>query len=341
MHRHRVLGTLLGFLAAVLLLSLLFYVVGIEDFVAEIGRANGWLVALVVVATLGWLTAWGLGLRTVLDVLGAETTRGESFLIVNGAQFSNNVTPFGQAGGEPITALLISKLTGTEYERALAAIASLDTLNFVPSMSLALLGAGYYATQVTFNRRLRIATVTVVLLAIAIPGLGYLIWRYRQRVKRLAVRVVTPVLRLFGAIVPVETSFSRRTVAHRVERFSTAIGRVGTSRRGLALALAASTAGWGFQMLGLWLAFRAIGASIPFSILLFVVPVGAIASITPLPGGVGGIEAVLVGLLSSLPGGLVEVETALAAVVIFRGAVYWVPVAIGGVVMSVHGIDTI
>ncbi|WP_135823572.1 lysylphosphatidylglycerol synthase transmembrane domain-containing protein [Halorussus ruber] len=332
--------TVLGFLGTFAILGLLLYFVGVEGFVREIQRADTETVALVVVVTLGWLAAWGFGLRTVLDVLGVDVSFLKSFFILNGAMFSNNITPFGQAGGEPVTALLISKVADTEYERGLAAIASVDSLNFVPSIVLALGGAGFYATQTEFGRRLRLATAAIVVLSVAVPIAGIFGWRNRKALRRAIARVLAPILRLVTRIAPVDVALSRETLETRVGEFFDSIERVATDRRGLTLALAASTAGWVCQMVALWLAFVAIGSPVPFAVLLFVVPVGAIAGVTPLPGGAGGIEAVLVGLLSSLPGAGVGWETALAAVVIFRGAIYWVPVAIGGGVVSVIGVDS-
>ncbi|NHN60656.1 MULTISPECIES: lysylphosphatidylglycerol synthase transmembrane domain-containing protein [Halorussus] len=333
--------TIIGFLGTFAVLGLLLYFVGIEEFVRELRRADGETVALMVLVTLGWLGAWGFGLRTVLDVLGVDVSFVKSFFILNGAMFSNNITPFGQAGGEPVTALLISKVADTEYERGLAAIASVDSLNFVPSIVLALGGAGFYATQTTFGRRLRLATAAIVVLSVAVPFAGFFGWRNRGRLRRAIARVLAPVLRFVTRVAPVDVSLSRETLETRVGEFFDSIERVATNRRGLTLALAASTAGWVCQMVALWLAFAAIGSPIPFPVLLFVVPVGAIAGVTPLPGGAGGIEAVLVGLLSSLPGIGIGWETALAAVIIFRGAIYWVPIAIGGGVVSLVGVDSV
>ncbi|PSP54728.1 TIGR00374 family protein [Halobacteriales archaeon QS_1_67_19] len=333
--------TVLGFLGTFAILGLLLYFVGVEDFLREIRRADTGTVALIVVVTLGWLAAWGFGLRTVLDVLGVDVSFAQSFFILNGAMFSNNVTPFGQAGGEPITALLISKVADTEYERGLAAIASVDSLNFVPSIVLALAGAAFYATQTSFGRRLRIATAAIVVLSIAVPVLAFVGWRKRSGIRQAIARLLAPIFARLGGVVPIEVSLTREDIEGRIGHFFDSIERVATNRRGLTLALGASTAGWMFQMVALWLAFLAIGSPIPFSVLLFVVPVGAIAGVTPLPGGAGGIEAVLVGLLSSLPGVAIGWETALAAVVLFRGAIYWVPVVIGGGVVSVIGVDSV
>jgi uncharacterized protein (TIRG00374 family) len=255
--------------------------------------------------------------------------------------FSNNITPFGQAGGEPVTALLIAKVTDSEYEQGLAAIASVDTLNFIPSVTLALLGAGYYATKTSFGQRLQVLVAGIVALAVVAPSIGYLSWRRRTRIQSWIVRILTPGLKRLGGIVPRFQSPTRQAIHSRIGHFVAAIERVAGDRRGILLTLTASTAGWVLQMVALWLAFLAIGSSIPFTVLLFVIPVGALAAITPLPGGAGGIEAVLVGVLTTLPELTIGGGTAFAAVVIFRGAVYWIPVTIGGVVMGVVGVDAV
>lgn len=335
------MATGLGFLGAFAVLGVLLYLAGIEEFLAELANADSLMVALVVPVTLGWLLAWGGSLHVVLTVLDVDISLPKSFLVMNGAMFSNNITPFGQAGGEPVTALLISNVAKTEYERGLAAIASVDSLNFVPSILLAVLGAGYYAGQTSFGRRLQVATGGLLVLAVAIPGLGYLGWQNRDAIGNRVARVLAVVVSHVATVVPGITPPTTESIRSRVGRFVRSIERIGMDRRGIVLALGASTAGWVCQMIALWIAFVAIGSPIPFYVLLFVVPVGALAGVTPFPGGAGGIEGVLVFVLKSLPAIGIGLETALAAVIIYRGAVYWIPVIIGGTVLSVVGVDSV
>jgi hypothetical protein len=293
----------------------------------------------VFLATLGWLAAWSGALRTVLGVLGVDLSRTRSFLVFCGAMFSNNVTPFGQAGGEPVTALLINRATDAEYETGLAAIASVDTLNFVPSMTIALIGAGYYATEVTLGRRVEVAIVAVGVLALVVPSLVYVGWTNRYRLEERAVGALVPVVRAVAGVVPRVSVPTREGVERRVDGFFRAIERVASSPRKLAVALALSSLGWGLQMVALWAAFVAIGEPIAFSIALFVVPIGAIAGVTPLPGGAGGIEwtlAVLVAAASPAVG----FKIATAGVVLFRGFVYWTPVVLGGTVLGTTGVGS-
>ncbi|MFB9806765.1 hypothetical protein ACFFQF_16575 [Haladaptatus pallidirubidus] len=61
--------TAVGFLGTLVILSGILYLVGIEDLLRVLSRADAGLVVLVGAVTVGWLAAWALGLRTVLAVL--------------------------------------------------------------------------------------------------------------------------------------------------------------------------------------------------------------------------------------------------------------------------------
>jgi uncharacterized protein (TIRG00374 family) len=260
-------------------------------------------------------------------------------LVFTAATFANNVTPFGQAGGEPVTALFISRTADTEYETGLAAIASVDALNFVPSILLATVGIGSLSATVAFGPRLRSAAAAVGLLAVVVPTVAYVGWRHRYAVERRVVAVLTPVVRGIGRLLPRREPPEHGAIERRIERFFAAIERVTGDRRALATALAFSTLGWVCIAGSLWLSLFALGYTVPFAAAVVVVPVGAIAGITPLPGGLGGVEAVLVALLVPTTG--VSVATATAAVVLHRTATYWLPTLVGGGVAAALGADRV
>jgi uncharacterized protein (TIRG00374 family) len=319
---------LVGFVAGVVVLLALYSVVGLEDVLAALSRADPLLVGAVCIVAVAWLFAWGLALRTVLGVIAVEVSVVRSFLLVSGATFANNVTPFGQAGGEPFSALLVSRTTGTEYENGLAAVASVDTLNFVPSISFALLGVGYYATQFTIGDRMELAAGAILALALAVPVVAYLGWQNRHRVSALVVAVVVPAGRALGRVVPRVQPPDEAQIRRRVEGFFAALERVGGDHHQLALALSFSALGWLLLSVSLWLSLGALGHWVPFAAALFIVPLGSVASVTPLPGGLGGVEAALVLLIVPITG--VDAQTAAAAALLHRGATYWLPVLLGG-----------
>lgn len=317
----------IGFLAALVVLAVVVTLVGIGDTIAALAQADPPTVGLMLLVALGWLVAWGLALRTVLGVIGPALTPSTAVLVFAGATFANNVTPFGQAGGEPVSALLISRVTNSNYETGLAAIASVDALNFVPSVTLGLVGLGYLGATAVLGRRLRIAAVVVAVMALAIVVGGYLGWRHRYEVEAAVVRALTPVFRLGGRIHPRRRPPSSRVVERRIEAFFLAVDRVAADRQSLVLALGFSALGWLCLVTSLWLALLALGYRVPFPIVLAVIPIGGLASVTPLPGGLGGVEAVLIGLLPTATG--ITPSVAAAAVLVHRSGTYWLPTVVG------------
>ena len=326
-------ATLIGFSVALGLLAVIFSVIGIGDVLEAISVANATVVALMVLVALTWLFCWGLALRLVLSSMGVRIGIGQAFLTFAAAVFANNVTPFGQAGGEPVTAYVISSSSDAEYETGLAAIASVDTLHFVPTIGFAAIGLTYFAGRMTFGRHLVLASVAVAVLAVAVPVFVYVGWRHRERVENVVVLLLSPISRAAGRVFPNLSIPTRVELRTRVQSFFDAIGRVATDGRGLAIALSLSALGWLGVMTSLWLGLYALGHTVSFAVVLVAVPVASIAGVTPLPGGLGALDGVLIALLVTLPG--VSAAAAGAAVVLHRSVTYWLPVVLGGAATGV------
>jgi len=323
------LATVAGFAGALVVLAALVWLVGIDEVLSALSSIRVEYLGLLLVIAVVWLFAWGMALRTVLGALGAPVSALTSTLVFAAAVFSNNVTPFGQAGGEPISAYLIARAADREYETGLAAIASVDTLHFAPSLGFATIGFTFVlAGTVELGRNLAFAATAIVALLVGLPAAAYLGWRYRYELEAAVVRALTPPIRAFGRIVPGRRSPTPESVESRIEGFFTAIDRVAGDRRTLVEAMGFSALGWLALCCSLWVSLYALGVTAPFAVVLLVVPMGAIAGFTPLPGGLGGIEAVQVGLLVSAGG--VPAGLASAAVLVHRGATYWFPTVIGG-----------
>ena len=326
---------LIGACGTIAVFAVLFFVVGARDVVDSLRSAAPSLVIATFALALCWLAAWSLMLRTVLVSLGVEIPISKAFFVYAGSVFANNVTPFGQAGGEPVAALLISKVSDAHYETGLAGIASVDVLNVVPSVSLILVGVGYYATTTTVGERLETAVSSAVALITGIVFAMALGWRYRSVIVDRLPTVIAPPLGRLG-FAPSDRETFQADLTKRLERFFENIERVATDRRRLGAVVGLSLTGWLFQTAALTAAFAAIGYSVPTYVLLFAIPLANLAGAAPLPGGLGGIETAFVALL--VPTTSVAASAITAAVLIFRGAIYWMPVLIGGLSVSAFGV---
>lgn len=331
-------ATLTGFVGALAVLGVLVWVVGVDRTIAALLTADPSALVLVGAVAVLWLTTWGLALWSVLRALGSPVRAHVAVLVYAGAVFSNNVTPFGQAGGEPLSALLISSAADTEYETGLAAIASVDTAHFVPSVGFAIAGFTFVtAGAVQLGRNLLFAAVAVAALAVGLPVAAFLGWRYRYELEETVVRLLTPVIRWLGRTVPKWSPPTAQSIRARIESFFLAIDRIATDRKTLLQTLGFSGLGWACLAGSLWLSLYAVGYVVPVSVTLLVVPVGSIASLAPLPGGSGAIETVLVTLLVSTTA--VPAAVAASAVLIHRGATYLFPTLVGAGVASALGAD--
>jgi uncharacterized protein (TIRG00374 family) len=332
------LPTIVGFTGALAVLAVLVLFVGVEDILASLSQADPSVLGVVVAVAGVWLACWGMALKTVLDSLGSPVPAHTAVLVFSAAVFSNNVTPFGQAGGEPVSALLISEAADTEYETGLAAIASVDTLHFVPSIGFAI-GAFTFAAAgaVRLGRNLLFAAGAVGALAIALPVGAFLGWRYRYELEAVVIRALTPVVRTIGRIVPRWRPPSPADIEERIEGFFTSIDRVASDRQALLTATGFSALGWLALGAALWLSLYSLGYTVPFSAVMLAIPVSMVAGIMPLPGGSGAIEWVMAVLLVPTSG--VPFAVATSAVLLYRGATYWLPILVGGGVATFLGAD--
>jgi uncharacterized protein (TIRG00374 family) len=126
-------------------------------------------------------------------------------------------------------------------------------------------------------------------------------------------------------------------IGDRIRSFFAAIERVAGDRRELGVALSFSALGWLGIMASLWLGLYAVGVRVHPAVVLVAIPVAALSGVAPLPGGLGGVEAILFGLLAPIDG--VTTGGAAAAIALHRGATYWLPLVVGAVAAGRLGAD--
>ena len=108
----------------------------------------------------------------------------------------------------------------------------------------------------------------------------------------------------------------------------TAIAFVREPSRG-GLAVVGAIGFWAANIAILWAAFKAFDAEIPLAVVVQGFFVGMFANLIPLPGGVGGVDAGMIGAfaLFDVPG--VSGGTIFAAVLTYRLIAFWLPIPPG------------
>ena len=177
---------------------------------------------------------WGTGLRFVLDVVESSLTLPRAILLFDATGFINSVTPFGQAGGDPVSGLLAARVVPMRYERSLAAIVSLNTINRLALVLLGLVGAGSLLIRVGFTDSVRSAVLVGSAAVVAAGAGGTIIWLRRDSGIEPTTRLVAASLTRLSWVPRFEPP-SREAIRRRLRGFVTAIERLGASQRRLAL----------------------------------------------------------------------------------------------------------
>jgi uncharacterized protein (TIRG00374 family) len=91
-----------------------------------------------------------------------------------------------------------------------------------------------------------------------------------------------------------------------------------------ALALLGAIGFWAAQIGVLWASFKAFGVSVPLAVVVQAFFVGMFANLIPLPGGVGGVDAGMLGAFA-----LFGVHGIFSAILLYRILAFWLPIPPG------------
>lgn len=322
-----------GFAVAAVVLTGMLALVGFEATFAAVAAADRLVLASLLVVVACWFGVWAYTLSVVLGILGVEHTPVDAVVLFGNVVFANSVAPSTYLGGEPLAALLLSRYTGRDYETGFAAVASVDLLNYAPMLPLAGIGLLYVVTTAVVGRTVELALAFVFLVLLALVATVVVGWRRRDRLLAVAAVVLGGLSQKMDAVVPGVHAVSPATFERRLGRFAANVERVSGDHYSLGLSLVYSTAGWALLSGVLWLALYAIGHAVEPEVVLFVVPLGAVSNVLPLPGGLGSVEPVFVVLLVAMTG--ITAPDATAATLLYRSGTYWLPLLFGVVTVAV------
>jgi uncharacterized membrane protein YbhN (UPF0104 family) len=293
-----------GLVASVAVACVAAALVGGGEVLAGLGRLDlGLLAGLLGLSLLNYVTRAARWLLFA-DRLGLDAIGWREHALYFIAGFAMAVTP-GKLG-EALRLWLLRRRTGYRYHRTTAMLIG-DRLADMVSM-LVLCGVGLMAFPgLAWSATLLALLVAAMVVVIAWPGpmLGLIGVAY-GRVRRWP--------RLFAGV--------RHILRH---------SRQCLSGPALVPILLLSVIGWLAEAAELWWLMHALGADISPGAALFVFGFATFAGVlTMLPGGLGGVEAGIVGLLALLG---VDLPTAIVAAVVLRATTLWFAVLIGFAVL--------
>jgi len=244
--------------------------------------------------------------------------------------FANYITPFGQVGGEPFMAYILSKKSKIPYGQGLATIMSADIIGAITPILFSAIGLVYYILTQDVTIVMFKIILALIFLGILIV-LGIIMIQTKRKFIEKIIRTVLKLLRrLLKAIKwnekRINHYFGDNSFTERIDIFYDAFNAVLTEKRWslVSFTLFATLA----QVLALYYCVFALGYNPKLLVFLAVLPLASLSSYLPLPGGLGGMEisiAYLLSLLCNLP-----IEIAMGSALLFRFITYWIPLGVGG-----------
>jgi uncharacterized protein (TIRG00374 family) len=163
---------------------------------------------------------------------------------------------------------------------------------------------------------------------------------------------ITVIPAIFGAgviLVVGAIAFVPRDFERRLERWGEDHGRFGRLARRLAAAPASAASGvrtaiklvrarepmilgaviwWAFDIATLWACFHAFGGHPRTAVVVMAYFVGMLGNVLPIPGGIGGVDGGMIGAFAAFG---VPIDTAVVAVLAYRGFSFWLPTLPGAI----------
>jgi uncharacterized protein (TIRG00374 family) len=311
---HKVRTRLLFLLALVLVVvAAVTLLPGLGELRSRLAHASpGWLVLGVALKLLS-----GFGYVAVFRMVFCRMMSWRvSFQIGMSELGANALIPTGGAGGLALGAWALKRggMEGEEIAKRTVAFFLLTSLPNVLGVIVlgAALGLGAIGGEGNLLLTLLPAAIAAAAIVLAISA-GRIAKRLSERLER----------RRDG-----EPSKRELFVVKTLGAIGDGVGEaLALLREGNAVLILGLIAYLAFDVMIVWATFHSLGPAPPLAILWIAYLIGELGGLIPVPGGIGGVDAGLVGTLA-LYG--VSLTSATGAVLAYRAIALWVPALVGG-----------
>lgn len=330
---------LLGFVAAGFVIAALIFVAESDRLLAAITNVDPVLYATGFLATsISYLFRGYVWVR-LLRITGVTLPRSRVLALFLMALFIRYLTPYGQVTTEPLVAYIVAQDGRLPFEDGFAGVLTADYLNYIPYYTL---GFGGFIVIVLGGRVNPGITEylggIVGLVGVLIILTGIILYR-RSLVEHAAHGGAWALRRTIGRLsARIRRLCARDHVTERLGGFYGTIDLIRANPRAVVIAAVSAHVGMVFLMLPVYTTARAVGIPLSFAVVAFVVMISKLGALFPGPGGLGGIEATIVGafvIVVDLP-----LAAALGITLLYRLCTYWYTVAIGGSIALVYSVRT-
>jgi uncharacterized membrane protein YbhN (UPF0104 family) len=330
--------TVESLLAVGLFVAILAVFVGPERLLADLRAVDGRVYALAFGLALVWLFAWSQTLLRLLEAEAGNLDDAYFYVVYVAGTFARGLVPGGSVSGPGVMAYVVNAYTDVEPERTLAMTTVSELCYMLASATAAVVGFGLLAATGDVPRAAFLPLIAATMVGVggvALLGVGAL---RPDLVRRLLRWPLIRLGRLLGRVW--ERAGEALAPAAVDERIDNAFGAVGALRETPRAALSAL----GYAHLGiacsagtLYVSTVAMGLDVSPLVALFVVPVGGLArGLSFLPGGLGSVEAGMIGLFTVVTP--LSAGVAGTAVLLHRLTTFWFRLLVGAACLLFLGL---
>lgn len=307
---------------ATLIIAAMIYFADINEFIAQIQRADKLLFLAAVVCGLLPIPVWTNSWYQLINHMGEDISFYESLKLFTSGLFMNSITPLGQFGGEPFMAYIIENNTDIDYEESLSAVISADIINSIPIFTFVIGGSAIMILFQSLDQLFMEVLYIAIIITVLGGSLAYLLWfksgYIESKLLSAAEKTTALIGRGHGYVESLE---------ERLETLENAFKTVGEEPRDLLKMSIIAHSFFVFQVLSLYLVMASVGVEADLTMLYFVLPMASLANFSPTPGGSGAYEAVMATILSTLLG--LPGSQAITIGILYRFTTFWPGLIIG------------
>lgn len=297
----RYVRTILKYLAVILILIFLFYIIstqiGFRNIYYILEGMNGFYLILAFLSAVLYMSVWMLR-----DYYTLRRVKKIRFLpvipIFLTGIFVNNITPGAKTGGEPVRAYYLSKRFGMSKTRAFAAAVLNIMHNLIIFAVLCIFSIFFVIMyiQIAF-----VFKVILIFLLIGIPLIIFILFLLKRRIKNLILKTLLGRIYhtfLFNKIRErFDTHHKFNGYINRRLRIFSKFIKKSFRNRSLIIGLLATCFFYLFRFLSVYLIFLALGVKISFISIMIVVTLAILlGDLSFLPGGIGITEGFMIAL---------------------------------------------
>lgn len=300
----------LGILFSTAVLVTVIYLADLQNILETLKEANLSLILLALFTSNITIFIYAYTWKEVFSITGIKINYINSLRIVLTNVFVNNVTPFGNIGGEAAVTYIISKNSDYKTGKIFSSIFTASLINFAPLGSLLVLGLIF---AVRFD---------IILLLIMILSSALIFRKYFFNKNTLP--------DLFYSKIP-------EKIKSFLEDFLEASKTLLDYKPRLLVLLGATHFAIIFDVISIVVIAEAFGGDLISPLILLIIPVARVANYFPTPGGSGSYEAMMIGLLIFYMN--LSPSVAVSTVVTYRVLTYYVGLIFGYLALNSIGLD--